>query len=96
VHVNYLIITLLQIICTSAMCEPHWGHPEHIKIIPSHHARYFHQAFSNGDRLKSHLKASYPVTLIIFLVYYFCGCTLNREYSQKKCAAVNEDYKNVF
>jgi len=44
VHINYLIIILLQTICTGAMCEPQWGHPEYIKIIPNLHAGYFHQA----------------------------------------------------
>ena len=71
VHVNYLIIILLQTICTSAMCELHWGHPEHINIIPSHYAGYFHQTSSNDERLKSHLKASLPVTLINFWFIIF-------------------------
>ena len=89
VHVHYLIIILLQITCTSVMCEPHWGHPDYIKSFPISMLDIFIRHLK-WWQIESHVKATYPVPPIIFLVYYFCGCTWNREYSQKKCAILKQ------
>jgi hypothetical protein len=93
VHVNWLLFSYNMHQChvraTLGLPRVHKNHSQSPSWI-------FSSSILEWWQTKSHVKATDPVSLIVFLVYYLSSCTCNRKHSQKKCAVLNEGSKNVF